>query len=181
MEEWLLMADFWDPEKQSWDEYKASRFAGHQGMGQPNSQKNSAGKCNKTGEVKRSCKCRTCINRRNRSKGKRKQVAAMKQLNIPSNRFRGADSDEENWKGNARYEVKAGKQHESFAKPFYKAKEQSDANHKAIGSLSKPFIYINMPDGRSDGIVAFRTVDIENACMALLENFGYSFEPKQSE
>jgi len=34
-----------------------------------------------------------------------------------------------------------------------------------------------MPDGRSDGIVAFRTIDIENACMALLENFGYVFEP----
>lgn len=171
------MARPWDPENESWDEYKATRHAGQQGIGQPNSAKNSAGKCKNTGEIKRKCSCRTCINRRNRSKGKRKQVAAMKALKIESNKFRGADSDEENWKGAARYEVKAGKQHESFSKPFYKAKEQSDANHKAIGSLSKPFVYINMPDGRSDGIVAFQLSDVENACLALLENFGYEFEP----
>ena len=164
-------------EGETYAEYKARKYAGMQGMGQPNSNKNAAGECKNTGDKKRSCKCRTCINRRNRSKGKRKQVLAMKQLNIPSNRFRGADSDEENWKGSARYEVKAGKQHESFAKPFYKAKEQSDANHKAIGSLSKPFVYVNMPDGRSDGIVAFQLSDVENACVALLENFGYEFEP----
>lgn len=167
----------WNPEKESWDEYKANRFAGQSGIGQPNSKKNAAGKCDKTNEEKRKCKCRTCINRRNRSKGKRKQVAAMKKLKIPNNKFRGADSDEENWKGNARYEVKAGKQHEQFARPFYKAKEQSDKNHEAIGSLSKPFVYVNMPDGRSDGIVAFQLSDVENACMALLENFGYVFEP----
>lgn len=164
-------------EGETYAEYKARKYAGMSGIGQPNSQKNMAGKCKNSGELKRSCKCRTCINRRNRSKGKRKQVQAMKSLNIPNNRFRGADSDEENWKGNARYEVKAGKQHESFAKPFYKAKEQSDSNHKAFGTGNKPFVYVNMPDGRSDGIVAFQLSDVENACVALLENFGYEFEP----
>ena len=75
--------DGWDPEKESWDEYKANRFSGMSGTGQPNSQTNAKGLCPNTDIAKRTCKCRTCINRRNRSKGRRKQNMVRKKLGIP--------------------------------------------------------------------------------------------------
>ena len=49
----------WDPEKDSWDEYKANRFSGQQGIGMPNIQKNARGMCPQTDLPKRTCRCRT--------------------------------------------------------------------------------------------------------------------------
>ncbi len=162
----------WEP-NESYAEYKARKYAGMQGIGQPNSQKNSAGNCVKTNIIKTKCKCRTCINRRNRAKGKRKQNIVRKKMKIPNSRFHGADAHEENWKSGVRVEVKAGKQVEQVEKAFTRAKLQSDTNHKAIGSLSKPFVYVAMPDGTENGIVCFQLNDIENVCYEILKGFGY--------
>tara|TARA_Y100000401_G_C8288787_1_gene207505 strand:+ start:153 stop:671 length:519 start_codon:yes stop_codon:yes gene_type:complete len=158
---------------ETYAEYKQKKYAGMQGMGQPNSKKRMAGNCPNSNIVKTKCKCRTCINRRNRSKGRRKQNLVKKKLKIQDNRFHGADAHEENWLSGLRFEVKAGKQVEPLNKLFNKAKLQSDTNHKAIGSLSKPFVYVAMPDGTENGIMAFQLDDAENVCYEILKNFGY--------
>ena len=169
------MADVeWQPDE-SFSEYKARKTAGMQGMGQPNSQKRMAGKCPNTDKLKTKCDCRTCINRRNRSKGRRKQNLARKKLNIPNNRFHGADAHEENWSTGLRVEVKAGKQVNPLATVFYKSKQQSDVSHRAFGGMGKPFIQVSMPDGTTKGIVSFQLDDIENVCVEVLKNFGYEF------
>jgi len=160
---------------ETYAEYKEKKYAGMSGIGQPNSKKNMSGLCPNSNEKKIKCKCRACINRRNRSKGKRKQNIARKKLGIPNNRFHGADAHEENWSTGLRVEVKAGKQVDGLAKVFYKSKEQSDISHRAFGGMGKPFIQVSMPDGTTKGIVSFELDDIENVCYEVLKNFGYEF------
>lgn len=145
-------------------------------MSEKNSSKRSIGLCENTNEKKNLCKCRKCINRRNRSKGRRKQNQARKLLKIPSNRFAGADAHEENWLGGLRVEVKSGKQVQPLANVFYKGKRQSDFNHIAIGSEKKPFAHVSMPDGTTGGIISLEIKDLENFCVAVLENFGYEID-----
>ena len=168
------MTNGWDG-TETYAEYKAKKYAGRSGIGQPNSKKRMAGKCPKTNEIKTKCQCRTCINRRNRAKGRRKQNLARKKLGIPDNRFHGADAHEENWATGLRVEVKAGKQVEPLSKIFYKSKTQSDVSHQAFGGMSKPFIQVSMPDGSTKGIVSFELDEIENVCVEVLKNFGYEF------
>ena len=160
---------------ETYAEFKAKKYAGRSGIGQPNSNKRMAGKGPNTNEVKTKCKCRTCINRRNRAKGRRKQNIARKKLNIPNNRFHGADAHEENWATGLRVEVKAGKQVDGLVKVFYKSKSQSDLSHRAFGGMSKPFIQVSMPDNSTKGIVSFELDDIENVCVEVLKNFDYDF------
>ena len=81
------MRESWNPEEQTWQEWKESRFAGYSGMGQPNSKTQMHGECKVTGIQKRKCDCRTCINRRNRQKGRTKQNAVRKKLKIPDESF----------------------------------------------------------------------------------------------
>jgi hypothetical protein len=165
--------DGWDPEKESYDEYKARRFEGHAGTGQPNSQKNARGICPHTDVEKRKCKCRTCINRKNRAKGKRKQNMVRKKLGIPDRKFHGADAHEENWRSAVRIEVKAGKQVGPIATRFNKAEAQSWENVKnQVGGTgkSKPFMMVAMPDGESDGIVLCRLSQLDKVVDALIEN-----------
>jgi len=165
----------WNPEKETFQEYKQRRHAGWSGMGLPNSDKNMAGKCPNSKQIKTKCKCRTCINRRNRAKGRRKQNLARKKLGIKDNRFHGADAHEENWATGLRVEVKAGKQVNPISTFFYKCKSQSDISHRAFGGMSKPFIQVSMPDNSTKGIVSFELDDIENVCVEVLKNFGYEF------
>ena len=165
----------WEADKETYAEFKARKSAGRMGTGQPNSKRNSAGKCPNTNEIKTKCQCRTCINRRNRAKGRRKQNMARKLLKIPNNRFHGADAHEENWSTGLRVEVKAGKQVEGLSKVFYKSKKQSDLSHQSFGGSSKPFVQMSMPDNSSKGIISFETDNIENVCVEILKNFGYEF------
>tara|TARA_R100000808_G_C2136099_1_gene144433 strand:+ start:1227 stop:1757 length:531 start_codon:yes stop_codon:yes gene_type:complete len=165
----------WDAENETFAEWKQRKHAGWSGMGQPNSNKNMAGKCKNSNEIKTKCKCRTCINRRNRSKGRRKQNIARKKLGIKDNRFHGADAHEENWATGLRVEVKAGKQVNPISTFFYKCKTQSDISHRAFGGMGKPFIQVSMPDNSTKGIVSFELDDIENVCVEVLKNFGYEF------
>ena len=162
----------WDPEKESWDEYKANRHSGQSGMGQPNSQTNARGLCPDTDLPKRTCRCRTCINRKNRAKGKRKQNMVRKKLGIPDRKFHGADAHEENWRSAVRIEVKAGKQVGPIATRFNKAEAQSWENVKnVIGGRDKPFMMVAMPDGESDGIVLFRLSKMKEVLEGILSNW----------
>ncbi len=109
--------DGWDPEKESWDEYKANRFSGMSGTGQPNSQTNAKGLCPNTDNMVR------------------------KKLGIPDRKFHGADAHEENWRSAVRIEVKAGKQVGPIATRFNKAEAQSWENVKnTVGGRGKPFM-----------------------------------------
>jgi len=164
----------WQPDE-TFSDYKKRKHAGWSGTGQPNSQTAGRGKCKNTNTEKHKCKCRTCINRRNQAKGKRKQNLAKKKLGIEANKFYGADAHEENWRTGLRVEVKAGKQVNPLATVFYKSKAQSDASHKAIGTGSKPFIQVSMPDNSTKGIVSFEIDDVENVAVEILKNFGYQF------
>ena len=163
----------WDPEKESWDEWKARRFEGQMGIGQSNSQKNARGMCPNTDKPKRQCDCRTCINRRNRSKGRRKQNMVRKKLGIPDRKFHGADAHEENWRSAVRIEVKAGKQVGPIATRFDKAEAQSGENVKnqVGGGRGKPFMMVAMPDDTSDGIVLFRLSQLREVVEGIIENW----------
>tara|TARA_B100000902_G_C27096405_1_gene806494 strand:+ start:396 stop:944 length:549 start_codon:yes stop_codon:yes gene_type:complete len=169
----------WDPENESWDEYKVRRSEGQMGTGQPNSQKNARGLCPNTDKPKRGCDCRTCINRRNRSKGRRKQNMVRKKLGIPDRKFHGADAHEENWRSAVRIEVKAGQQVGPISTRFKKAEAQSWENVKNIeGGKGKPFMMVAMPDGETDGIVLFRLSQLKEVVLGILENWENPEEDK---
>jgi hypothetical protein len=107
----------------------------------------------------RGCACRSCIGRRNRRKGLRKQRIARKVLGVPDARFHGQLANEENWRANWRVEVKSGAQVGPIATRFLAAERQADAN-KAIGD-PRPFMMVAMPDDwGSEGIVLIRLSDL---------------------
>ncbi len=109
--------------------------------------------------------------RRSRNKGMRKQNEARKQLRIPNARFRSNMGNEENWRGEIRFEVKAGKQVQSIWKKFLDMELQSKKNFQAIGTDKKPFVGVIKPDGTSDGLVMFRISDIENVVVGFVMNW----------
>ncbi len=101
--------------------------------------------------------CRSCLGRRNRRSGLKKQRVARRQLGVPDARFSGQNGQEEAWRGEWRVEVKSGKQVESLTDRFLAAEAQSEAS-KAIGDC-RPFMFVAMPSGMSDGLVAVRLSD----------------------
>ncbi len=70
--------DGWDPENETFAEFKSRKTSHSKSISQPNSVIKQRGECKVTGIPKRKCSCRTCINRRNRSKGRAKQNAVRK-------------------------------------------------------------------------------------------------------
>ena len=88
--------------------------------------------------------------KRNRTKGLAKQRIARKKLGLVSTGFSNS-SNEEDWRGVFRVEVKAGAQVGPIATRFNQARLQSLAA-KSLGDL-RPFCMLAMPDGTSDGIV----------------------------
>ena len=109
--------------------------------------------------------------KRSREKGMRKQREARKQLKIPNSKFRSNMGNEENWRGELRFEVKAGKQIQTIWTKFLKMKEQSDSNLADVGTDSKPFVAVIKPDGSTDGLVMFRISDVENVIWGFKENW----------
>jgi len=109
--------------------------------------------------------------RRSRNKGMRKQNEARKQLRIPNARFRSNMGNEENWRGELRFEVKAGKQIETIWKKYLQMEEQSNKNQANYGSGSKPFVGVLKPDGTTDGLVMFRISEIENVVTGFFMNW----------
>jgi len=133
---------------------RKSEERGLQGIGQ----KNVKNKDNWTENQKRGLK--------NKNKGRRKQNLARKKLMIPDAKFRSRMGHEENWGGNIRVEVKAGAQVKTIWTKYNQAKEQSDSN-KRIGD-SRPFMFVAMPDGTSNGLVIAELDEIVNIVTALI-------------
>jgi len=103
---------------------------------------------------------------RNKNKGRRKQNIARKKLMIPDAKFRSRMGHEENWGGNIRVEVKSGAQVKAIWTKYTQAKKQSDDN-KNIGD-SRPFMFVAMPDGTTNGLVIAELDEIVNIVTALI-------------
>ena len=146
---------------ETYSEYKKRKHdeQGLQGMGQKNKKDTS----NWSEAQKRG--------RRSRNKGMRKQNEARKQLRIPNARFRSNMGNEENWRGNLRFEVKAGKPIQTMWTKFLKMEEQSDNNLPDYGANKKPFVGVLKPDGTSDGLIMFRISDLENVVTGFVMNW----------
>jgi len=142
-----------------WKRRKAEENGTVQGIGQKNKKDTS----NWSEAQKRG--------KRSRDKGMRKQREARKQLKIPNSKFRSNMGNEENWRGELRFEVKAGKQIQTIWTKFLKMKEQSDSNLADVGTDSKPFVAVIKPDGSTDGLVMFRISDVENVIWGFKENW----------
>lgn len=103
----------------------------------------------------RTVPCRSCLGRRNRRSGLKKQRAARKLLGVPSAAFHGQNGNEENWRHYFRVEVKAGAQCGPAATRFLTAERQADAN-RAMGD-ARPFLHVLMPNQWGDeGLVQIR-------------------------
>ena len=126
-------------EDETFTEYKMRKHEGMQGMGQKTVKKREGWSDNQKRGLT------------NKNKGRRKQNLARKKLKIPDTKFRSQMCNEESWQGEVRVEVKAGKQVQTLWTKYQKAKEQSDANTR-IGD-TRPFMFVAMPDGTSNGLV----------------------------
>ena len=105
----------------------------------------------------------------NKNKGRRKQNLARKKLRIPDTKFRSQMGNEESWQGQVRVEVKAGKQVQPIWNKYLKAKEQSDSN-KNIGD-TRPFMFVAMPDGTTNGLVIVELNKLDEIVFALLDTW----------
>ena len=118
--------------------------------------------CSITRELKRSCKCRSCMGSRNRRKGQVKQRQARKQLEKAFGKPAGpsvmATAHEEFWRLPVRPEIKAGPIGNPVATFYRNTKAQSDLQ-KAIGD-SRPFVAVAMIDGSKDGLVVIKGSDL---------------------
>jgi hypothetical protein len=98
----------------------------------------------------RNCKCPKCQGKRNRSKGDAKALKARKTLGIGGANTR----HEELWGGDIRVEVKAGAQVNPIVTRYIAAERQSE-HHRPTADV-RPFVFIAMPDGMSDGLIVMR-------------------------
>ena len=88
--------------------------------------------------------------KRNRAKGDAKARRARKRLGIAGANTR----HEELWGGALRLEVKSGAQVAPIATRFWAAEQQSNAS-RSLGDV-RPFVFVAMPDGESDGLAIMR-------------------------
>ena len=146
----------WQPDE-TFSDYKRRKHAGLQGMGQ------------KTVKNREGWSDNQKLGLTNKNKGRRKQNLARKKLNIPDTKFRSQMGNEESWKGEVRVEVKAGKQVQTLWTKYLKAKEQSDTN-TSIGD-TRPFLFVAMPDGTSNGLVVMELDKLEEIVFALIETW----------
>jgi hypothetical protein len=105
----------------------------------------------------------------NKNKGRRKQNIARKKLNIPDTKFRSQMGHEENWRGAVKVEVKSGKQVQTLWKRYLEAKLQSDKNN-IIGD-NRPFVFVAMPDGTTNGLVVFELDKLEDVIYSFIETW----------
>ena len=151
-------------EDETFTEYKMRKHEGMQGMGQKTVKKREGWSDNQKRGLT------------NKNKGRRKQNLARKKLRIPDTKFRSQMGNEESWQGEVRVEVKAGKQVQTLWTKYQKAKEQSDANTR-IGD-TRPFMFVAMPDGTSNGLVVVELDKLDEVVFALLENILLTNRPK---
>jgi len=142
-------------EDETFSEYKMRKHEGMQGMGQKTVKKREGWSDNQKRGLT------------NKNKGRRKQNLARKKLKIPDTKFRSQMGNEESWQGQVRVEVKAGQQVKTIWSKYLKAKEQSDTN-TSIGD-TRPFLFVAMPDGTSNGLVVMELDKLEEIVFALIE------------
>lgn len=132
------------------------------------------GRLMKNGHVARKCqasgKCRSCLGRRNKRYGHRKQAKARKALGVPDSKFLGMMAHEELFAGLIRTEVKAGKQVDPVMTRFLLSEKQSEQN-RAHGDV-RPFVAVMMPTGCSDGLAVIRLSALPEVVFALAEQLG---------
>jgi hypothetical protein len=127
-------------------------------------------RCPNTGELKRNCKCRSCLARRNQRKGKAGQRAARKALGLKDERWIGRHANEESWTAAVRVEVKhGGRMANPVGLRYDQMKAQSDQS-AAFGDI-RPFCAVVKPDGWSDVVVMVKGSDLPNFVHALLEEW----------
>ena len=101
---------------------------------------------------------------RNKRKGRRKQLEALRQLQMPEPTLHHLRVHEEGWnEAFIRVEVKAGKQIQTLWNRYLKAKEQNDSN---LPNDDRPFVFVAKPDGTSEGLVCFNIKDLDEFCVA---------------
>ena len=144
-------------EDETFSEYKMRKHEGMQGMGQKTVKKREGWSDNQKRGLT------------NKNKGRRKQNLARKKLKIPDTKFRSQMGNEESWQGEVGVEVKAGKQVQTLWTKYQKAKEQSDTNTR-IGD-TRPFMFVAMPDGTSNGLVVVELDKLDEVVFALLETW----------
>lgn len=110
-------------------------------------------------------KCPKCRGRRNKRKGARKQSKATTALGIPRSSL--SPGHEEFLRGEVLTEVKSGAQVGPLWTRYIAAEAQSNAS-RAIGD-NRPFVFVAMPDGTSDGLLAFRLSKIAETVQALYD------------
>lgn len=110
--------------------------------------------------------CRSCIGRRNKAKGRKKQRRAQVALGMTGLGTTLGPNHEENWSGHLRVEVKAGAQVRAANTAFRKMRTQSEAS-RPFGDV-RPFIGVAMPDGESDGLVMCRLSDLPSVALAVV-------------
>lgn len=116
----------------------------------------------------RGCPCRVCLGRRSKRKGQRKQSKAVTALGIPRSSLH--PGHEEHLGGTVRIEVKAGAQVKPVMTRFLAAEMQSEA-HRPYGD-HRPFAFLAMPDGTSDGLVVVRLSKVHEFASAVAEQWG---------
>jgi hypothetical protein len=135
----------------------------------------SYGRLMKNGHVARKCqatgKCRSCLGRRNKRYGHRKQAKARKALGVPDAKFLGMMAHEELFGGLIRTEVKAGKSHADPVATHFLASEKQSEQNRAIGD-TRPFIAAFMPSKMDDGLVVIRMSQLRETVAALAEQLG---------
>ena len=106
--------------------------------------------------------------KRNKRKGQRKQARATTALGVPRSSIR--PGHEEFLPGTVRIEVKAGAQVRPMHTAFLRGETQSEAA-RPFGD-HRPFVFVAMPDGEGDGLVAFRLSVLREVVAAFVEQFG---------
>lgn len=94
----------------------------------------------------RGCPCRSCLNGRNSSEGKRRHRAFAKVAGIRTGRFR--TSEEEAWTDPFRWEIKSGAQVQPIITRYLLARAQADAA-KSTGD-PRPFAFGVEPSRAGD-------------------------------
>lgn len=119
----------------------------------------------------RGCKCRSCLGRRNRRSGLKKQREARKALGVaPSHKF--GDANEENWHDPLwANEVKSGKQCGPVQNAWLRAEKQILSNRADHGDRRKQARVVWMPEGWSDGLVCVRLSSWNELVRPALEEF----------
>ncbi len=102
----------------------------------------------------RTAPCPSCLGRRNRRSGLRKQRQVRRELGVPDSRFAGQNGNEEGWRWQFRVECKSGQQVRAMTTRFLEAEAQAEGS-RSVGDV-RPFMFVAMPQGMSDGIVALR-------------------------